>query len=112
MSDTITAITTPVAAAKWWAADYAARYYACSNSSVLIRGYPSVMWVDVDVFPSAPNWLPVASAMIALTESEWTARVTVNQIIKDGAVQSYVASTTTDATTTATTINSSKTASN
>ena len=100
MSETKTAAT-----AKWWATSYPDRYYACPNSSVLLGGYPSVMWVDVNVFPSAPSWLPVASAMIALTESEWTARSTVNQIIKDGAVQTYVA-TTTDTTTTTTTTTS------
>ena len=97
MSETKTATT---AAAKWWATSYPARYYACPNSSVLLGGYPSVMWVDVNVFPSAPSWLPAASGMIALTEAEWTARSTVNQIIKDGKVQTYVAPVTTATTST------------
>lgn len=110
MSETITAITAPVAAARWWEASYPSRYYACPNSSALIGGYPSVMWVDVDVFPAAPDWLPAASAMIALTEEEWTARSTVNQIIAGGKVQAYVAPTTTSATTATTTTGATDTA--
>ncbi|MBS0966230.1 hypothetical protein JK165_09040 [Acetobacter okinawensis] len=94
--------TKATATAKWWSTSYPSRYYACPNSSALIGGYPSVMWVDVNVFPSAPSWLPAASGMIAMTETEWTARSTVNQIIKDGTVQTYVA-TTTDTTTTSST---------
>lgn len=102
MSETKTTTT-----AKWWATSYPARYYACPNSSALIGGYPSVMWVDVNVFPSAPSWLPAASGMIALTEAEWTARSTVDQIIENGAVQTYVATTTTTTTTDATTTTTS-----
>lgn len=101
MSETATTTTT-----KWWATSYPARYYACPNSSVLLGGYPSVMWVDVNVFPSAPSWLPAASGMIALTEAEWTARSTVNQVIEDGKVQTYTATTIATTSTTATTTTS------
>jgi hypothetical protein len=47
------------------------------------------MWVDVNVFLSAPAWLPDASDMIALTEAQWTARSTGTQIMVNGAVQTY-----------------------
>ncbi|MFT9361594.1 hypothetical protein [Acetobacter okinawensis] len=103
---TTTTTTTATTTAKWWATSYPARYYACPNSSVLLGGYPSVMWVDVNVFPSAPSWLPAASGMIALTEAEWTARSTVNQVIEDGKVQTYTATTTATTSTTTTTTTS------
>lgn len=88
MSETMTT-TTPITTSEWWATSYPARYYACPNSSALIGGYPSVMWVDVNVFLSAPAWLPAASDMIALTEAEWTVRSTGTQIMVNGAVQTY-----------------------
>ena len=90
----------------WQEQDYPDRYYAFSNTSVLLGGYPVVGWVDVEIFSSKPTWLPAASDMIALTDAEWSARSLVNQIIKDGKVQTYVPETTTattGSTTTATT---------
>lgn len=83
-----------------WKTDYPARYYAYSNTVITVGGYPSVGWVDVDIFTNKPGWLPAASDMVALTASEWSARSTPDQIIKDGKVQTYVALTTAGVTTT------------
>ena len=82
----------------WQEQDYPDRYYAFSNTSVLLGGYPVVGWVDVEIFSSKPTWLPAASDMIALTDAEWSERSLINQIIKDGRVQTYVPETTTAAT--------------
>lgn len=75
--------------------DYPARYYAYSNETAKLGGYPTVGWVDVAMFSAKPSWLPVASDMIALTEDQWNSRQLVNQIIKDGTVQTYTLDTTT-----------------
>ena len=84
MSETITTPTPD-----WWETSYPDRYYVCPNYSALIGGYPSVMWVDVNVFLSAPAWLPAASDMIALTKAQWTARSTGTLIVVNGAIQTY-----------------------
>ncbi|NSL91685.1 hypothetical protein [Acetobacter syzygii] len=94
----------------WWATSYPDRYYAYANTTVTLGGDPTVGWVDVAMFSSAPAWLPAASDMIALTDAEWSARSLVNQIIKDGKVQTYVPETTT-ATTASTTTATTSTAS-
>ena len=76
----------------WWSDSYPSQYYAYSNTSAKICGYPSVGWIDVSMFSSAPTWLPAAADMIALTEAEWSARSLVNQAVKDGAVVTYTPS--------------------
>lgn len=95
--------------ASWWATDYASRYYAYPNTDSLLGGYPTPGYVDMDMFSSAPAWLPAASDMIALTDAEWSARSLVNQIIKDGKVQTYVPETTTATTGSTTTATTSST---
>lgn len=71
------------------ASDYPSRYYAYANQSAKLGGYPTAGWVDTAIFSAKPDWLPPASDMIALTEEQWNSREPVNQIIKDGAVQTY-----------------------
>lgn len=79
----------------WWATSYPDRYYAYANTTVTLGGDPTVGWVDVAMFSSAPAWLPAASDLVAQTDAAWSARSLVNQIIKDGKVQTYVPETTT-----------------
>lgn len=79
----------------WQKIDYPDRYYAYSDNTTCLGGFPRASWVDVDIFSQKPDWLPIASDMIALTDAEWSARSLVNQIIKDGKVQTYVPETTT-----------------
>lgn len=73
----------------WWATSYPDRYYAYANTTVTLGGDPTVGWVDVAMFSSAPAWLPAASDLVAQTDAAWSARSLVNQIIKDGKVQTY-----------------------
>ncbi|MCP1271995.1 hypothetical protein [Acetobacter cerevisiae] len=70
----------------WQETDYPAGYYAYSNNTELLDGYPRVGWVDVSIFSAKPDWLPNAASMIPLTEDQWNARQFVNQVIKDGQV--------------------------
>ena len=80
-------ITTATAAAPWWNAAYPAQYYAVKTGETL-GGYPLMGWVDVSLFQSAPDWLPAASAMIALTTKQWSARAS-DQILVNGAIEQY-----------------------
>ncbi|OUJ12330.1 hypothetical protein [Acetobacter okinawensis] len=97
---------------QWWSVNYPSRYYAYANKEYLLGGYPTPGYVDVAMFEALPTWLPIASDMIALTAGQWQERGMVDQIIKDGAVQTYVAPTAsttgeeTTATSTATTTTS------
>lgn len=75
----------------WWESSYPAQYYAYSNTSATLGGYPTVGWVDVSMFSAAPSWLPSASDMIALTQAEWDARQLVNQVVINGVVSTYTA---------------------
>ena len=75
----------------WQEQDYPDRYYAYPNTSILLGGYPVVWWVDVAIFTTKPAWLPAASDMLALSEEEWNSKSQIDQIIKDGKVQTYVA---------------------
>lgn len=74
-----------------WKTDYPAQYYAYSNTSAMLGGYPTVGWVDISIFTAKPDWLPAASAMIPLTEEQWEARSNVSQIVKDGTITTYTA---------------------
>lgn len=88
MTDTTTAtITAPLT---WQETGYPARYYAYSDNEAPLGGYPRAGWVDVAIFSTKPNWLPVASDMVALTPEQWENRTSVGQIIKSGAVETYV----------------------
>ena len=78
-----------------WQTAYPARYYAYSNTDATLGGYPTVGWIDVNLYSSKPSWLPGASAMIALTSEEWADRSLNSQIIKDGKIVTYTATTTT-----------------
>lgn len=77
-----------------WKTDYPSRFYAYSNAAMTLGGFPSVGWVDVSIFTLKPDWLPQASEMIPLTETEWNSRSSADQIIKDGAISDYVLPTT------------------
>ena len=79
------------ATSEWWSEAYPARYYAYPNTSSLLGGYPSVGWIDISIYSKGTTWIPAASDMIALTPEEWASRGLGSQIIKDGAVQAYVA---------------------
>ncbi|MDE7547899.1 hypothetical protein PY793_07850 [Acetobacter fabarum] len=83
---TETILTAPVVA-PWWSVGYPAQYYAVKTGETL-GGYPLMGWVDVSLFQSAPDWLPAASAMIALTSQQWSAR-TSDQILVDGVIEHY-----------------------
>ena len=74
-----------------WKTDYPAQYYAYSNTAAMLGGYPSVGWVDLGIFTNKPSWLPAASDMIALTATEWEGRSSADQIIKDGKIVTYTA---------------------
>lgn len=74
-----------------WKTDYPAQYYAYSNPNAMLGGYPTVGWVDISIFTAKPEWLPAASAMIALTPDQWNNRGIIGQIVKDGAICDYVA---------------------
>ena len=99
---------TVVTRKKWWEDSYPSQYYAFATSNVL-GGYPMAGLVDLDVYSSQPDWLTASTVIVSLTKDEWTSIVPCDLIIKDGAVQTYVAPTTTtnasmSSTTTATTI--------
>ncbi len=73
----------------WWSASYPAKYYAYSNATTTLGGYPTVGWVDVSMFSESPSWLPPASGMIPLSQEEWDARQLVNQVVINGVVSTY-----------------------
>lgn len=79
----------PKAEPTWQEAGYPARYYAYSDNAAPLGGYPRAGWVDVAIFSTKPDWLPLASDMVALTPQQWENRTAVGQIIKNGTVESY-----------------------
>ncbi|WP_308721010.1 hypothetical protein [Komagataeibacter xylinus] len=66
---------------------YPARYYA-SYDATAAQPTPVTGWYDVWGMSSISN-VPEASAMIALTEAQWDARLPTGQGVQAGAIVSY-----------------------
>jgi len=64
MSDTLTKST-------WWSADYPAQFYAVYD---IAGAQPAMItqWIDVAAFSVKPTWLPVASAMLAVSAADYS----------------------------------------
>ena len=76
--------STSPANVSWQITDYPNRYYMMPDTTHLVNGNPTIVWIDVMAYTNKPDWLPPASALTALTEAEWNSRDTMHNVIVDG----------------------------